>query len=508
MIRALGLYLYLISALALSAQPQQIISDRDAFRLLQRATFGPVRAEVERVRAGGYAAWIDEQLSAAPPSAMPAYLDEKPLEWAQEYFYQNALTGSDQLRQRMTLALHKIFIVSGATVNDAQAYLPYWRTLNKNAFGSYLDLMREVTLNPAMGIYLDMLNNEKTEPGSGKSPNENYARELLQLFTLGLTQLNPDGSAKLDEAGAPLPTYTERDVKEFTRAFTGWTYAPADGRPMRARNNPRFDAPMASWDPSHDTGEKVLLNGTVLPAGQTAAADLEAALRNIFEHANIGPFVARSLIQQLVASNPSPAYIRRVAAAFGDNGAGVRGDLAAVTRAILLDPEALAVAGRSGGYLTEPSLFVTRLIRLIGGKVEDHPVLADEATQMGQKLLFAPSVFSYFSPSYRVPRTGIMGPEFQVLTSETSLQRLNYAAKLLGGSYGKYIQLDLDRFQRVAHDDEQLVDLVDRDLMGGNMPISLYDQVRRAVAAQSSRELKVRTALYLTAVSPQFQVIE
>lgn len=502
--RAVGLYLYILTALVLSAQQP---GERDAFRLLQRATFGPVRAEVERVRAGGFAAWVDEQLRAVP-SGMPAYLDEKPLEWAQEYFYQNALTGNDQLRQRMTLALHKIFVVSGAVVNNAEAYLPYWRALNRNAFGNYLDLMREVTLNPAMGIYLDMLNNEKTEPGSGKSPNENYARELLQLFTIGLTQLNPDGTAKLDETGAPLAAYTEKDVKEFTRAFTGWTYARAEGRLMRARNDPRFDVPMMPWEPSHDSGEKVLFNGTLLPAGQSAAADLDAALRNIFEHSNLGPFVARSLIQQLVTSNPSPAYIRRVAAVFGDNGAGVRGDLAAATRAILTDPEALAVAGRTGGYLTEPALFVTRIIRMIGGKVEDHPVLADEATQMGQKLLFAPSVFSYFSPSYRVPRAGILGPEFQVLTSETSLQRINYVAKLLAGQYGKYIQLDVDRFHRVAHDDEQLVDLVDRDLMGGNMPISLYEQVRRAVAAQSSRELKVRTAIYLTAISPQFQVIE
>ena len=496
--------LYLTAALVLTAQQ---IGERDAFRLLQRATFGPVRTEVERVRVAGYAAWIDEQLR-EKPSDMPAYLDEKPLEWAQDYFFQNALQGKDQLRQRMVLALHKIFVVSGAAVSSADAYLPYWRVLNKNAFGNYLDLMRDVTLSPAMGIYLDMLNNDRAEPGSGKFPNENYARELLQLFTIGLVGLNPDGSARLDETGAPIPAYTEKDVREFARAFTGWTYAPPAGKAVQPRNDVRYEVPMAAYQANHDSGEKRLLNGVTLPAGQTAERDLEAALTNIFEHENVAPFMARGLIQQFVTSNPSSAYIRRVAAVFNDNGAGVRGDLAAVVRAILLDTDALGVAGRTGGYLSEPALYAIRLMRMIGGKVEDHPFLADEAANMGQKILYAPSVFSYFSPFYRVPGTALTGPEFQTLTSETSLGRVNFAARLLGGHFGKDVAVDKDRFLRVAFDVDQLMNLVDRELMGGGMPISLYDYVRRGVSAQTTPADRVAAALYLTAISPQFQVIE
>jgi uncharacterized protein (DUF1800 family) len=498
--------LSLLAAACLSGQ-QLPLSEREAFRLLQRATFGPVRVEVDSVRRDGFAAWIDRQIG-EKPSDMPPYLDEKPLEWAQDYFYQNAIQGQDQLRQRMVLALHKLFVVSGAAVGSAEAYLPYWRVLNRHAFGNYLDLMRDISLNPAMGIYLDMLNNDRTEPGSGKAPNENYARELLQLFTIGLTSLNPDGTARLDETGAPLSAYTEKDVKEFTRAFTGWTYAPPDGKPSQARNPPRYNVSMAPYQPNHDTSEKTLFNGAVLPAGQTAERDLDAALASLFEHPNVGPFVSRGLIQQLATSNPAPAYIRRVAAIFNDNGAGTRGDLAAVVRAILLDPDALAVAGRNGGYLTEPVLYVSRLMRLIGGKIEDHPFLASESTEMGQKLLYAPSVFSYFSPSYRVPGTALTGPEFQILTSETSLTRVNFAARLVGGYYGKDVALDKDRFLRAASNVDELMELVDRELMGGGMPISLYDYVRRGVEAQRTPEARTNAALYLTAISPQFQVIE
>jgi uncharacterized protein (DUF1800 family) len=498
--------LSLVIAAGLTGQ-QPPLSEREAFRLLQRATFGPGRAEVDSVRRDGFAAWIDQQLR-EKPSETPAYLDEKPLEWAQDYFFQNAVQGKDQLRQRMVLALHKVLVVSGAAVGSAEAYLPYWRVLNRHAFGNYLELMRDITLNPAMGIYLDMLNNDRTEPGSGKAPNENYARELLQLFTLGLTRLNPDGTPKLDETGAPLSAYTEKDVKEFTRAFTGWTYAPPAGKPTLARNNPRYEVSMAPYEPNHDQGEKTLFGGLVLPAGQSAERDLNAALANIFEHENIGPFIARSLIQQFVTSNPGPGYVRRVAGVFDNNGAGVRGDLAAVVRTILLDPDALAVAGRNGGYLTEPALYVARLMRLIGGKIEEHPFLSDEAAQMGQKLLYAPSVFSYFSPSYRVPGTPLAGPEFQILTSETSLTRVNYAARLLGGHYGKDVVLDKDRFLRAASNVDTLMELVDRELMGGGMPISLFDYVRRGVQAQTTPEARTNAALYLTAISPQFQVIE
>ncbi len=480
--------------------------EAEAFRFLQHATFGPTRATVDRLRAIGYANWFTEQFDSAAASDYPLYLDEKPVEWSQDYFFQNAASASDQLRQRMAFALHKIFVVSAGDVSNAEAYLSYLRVLHKAAFGNFYGLMRDITLNPGMGEFLNMVNNSKVAPDSGGAPNENYARELLQLFTIGLAELNLDGSLKRDAAGNPIPTYGQREVVSLARAFTGWTYSPRPGQ-YRGSIQPYYSGPMVAFDPNHDTDAKTLFGGTVLPAGQNAVQDLDAALRNIFEHPNAAPFFARGLIQQMVTSNPSPEYIGRVARIFNDNGSGVRGDLKAVLRAILLDSEAQDPQLSTGGHLREPVLYITSLLRLIGAKIADHPFLSYQSADLGQRVLFPPSVFSYFSPFYRVPGTDIVAPEFQIVTAQSAMNRMNYLARLINGGYGKDVELDLVRFVDAAGDPTLLLDVVNREFFGGRIQADVRRAIFEAVQAQTDRKSKALTAIYLAGSSPFYQVI-
>lgn len=485
---------------------QSAMSEAAAFRFLQHATFGPTRAAVGRLRAIGYANWFNDQFDPDQISSYPLYLNEKPMEWSQDYFFQNAVSAPDQLRQRMAFALHKIFVVSAADVANAESYLSYMRVLHSGAFGNFLDLMREITLNPAMGEYLDMVNNAKVPPGSPGSPNENYARELLQLFTIGLAELNLDGSPKLDAEGNPIPTCGQREVLALSRAFTGWTYSPRPGQ-YRGSIQPYYSAPMVPFEPNHDTGEKVLFNGTVLPAGQTAVQDLEGALRNIFLHPNVGPVLARGLIQQFVTSNPSPEYITRVARVFNDNGSGVRGDLKSVIRAVLLDSEAIDPDQGTGGHLREPALFMAAALRVFEAQIADHPFASYQVAELGQKILFPPSVFSYFSPSYRYPGTTVLAPEFQIVTAQTAMMRMNAIGRMLNNGYGSEMKVDLTRFLDAAGETPLLLDMVNREFFGGSMDPEVRRAMFDAVQAQQDRRSKALTALYLAGASPFFQVI-
>ena len=366
--------------------------------------------------------------------------------------------------------------------------------------------MRDVTLNAAMGEYLDMVNNAKIPAGATGSPNENYARELLQLFTVGLTALNVDGSPKLGSDGNAVASYGQREVNEFARVFTGWTYAPKPGN-YRGSIQPYYGAPMVAFEPNHDTGVKTLFNGVVLPAGQTAQQDLEAALRNVFQHPNVGPFLSRGLIQQFVTSNPSPEYIGRVARVFNDNGAGVRGDLKAVIRAVLLDAEAQDPALSSGGHLREPALYLAASLRLFAAQIADHPFLSYQSNDLGQKVLYPPSVFSYFSPNYRYPGTTVAAPEFQIVTGQSAMMRMNVMARLINNGYGSEVKIDLTRFTDAAGDTPLLLDMVNREFFGGRMDPEVRRAIFNAVQAQQDRRSKALTALYLAGTSPFFQVI-
>jgi uncharacterized protein (DUF1800 family) len=482
-----------------------------AFRFLRQATWGPKPGDVEAVKSLGVDAFLNNLFS-APASSYPDTLFTQPTEMTQERFMELALTGPDQLRQRVAWALHKIMVVSAVEVPSASAIVTYHRLFLNGAFGNYRDLMRDITLTPAMGRYLNMLNN-RSQAVTGALPNENYARELMQLFTVGIPTLDQNGSPVFQLSRGSATTYSEQDVKELARIFTGWTFG--DGNPATVPNSlasENYKVPMEPVARYHDTGVKSFL-GQTFSAGQTARQDLDQALDLLFNNFNMGPFISRQLIQQLVTSNPSPAYVGAVAAVFNDNGGGVRGDLAAVVRAILTHPEA-ATSSLTSGKLSEPALFVVSSLRALNATVTDQPFMSDKAEAMGQKVLYPGSVFSYFSPGYRVRGTSgpggvpLGGPEFQILTSVTALERTNFIADLLAGRYGTDVTIDYTPFMSLAANAQSLVDYCSLLFMGGRMSADTRLEIINAVTASrmDNPTERVRTALYLTLTSAEFQV--
>ena len=499
-----------VSATPTAPAPNPNPTTTSAFRLLRQSTWGPKPGDVERIvgaGASGVDVFLAEQF-AASPSGFPDALFDQPLEVAQEHFMQLALTGPDQLRQRVAWALHKIWVVSGVEVNSSRAIVTYYRLMMDGAFGNYRDLMRAVTLNPAMGRYLNMVNN-RAQAVTGVPANENYPRELMQLFTLGLTTLNPDGTPVLDSNGQPVPSYTEDDVKALARILTGWTYG--DGNPSTIPTgaaSTNYGVPMEAVARYHDTTAKTFL-GESFAAGRLAQEELDQALDVIFDHPNLGPFVSRQLIQQLVTSNPSSAYVADVAAVFNSGGSG-RGDLAAVVRAILTHPEA-GLTGPGSGKLAEPVLFVVSQLRALNATVTDHPFMSDKVAEMGQNLFFPGSVFSYFSPAYGVRGTGtppLKGPEFQGLTSVTALVRANFVGSLLGGRFGTAVAVDYTPFVARAANAADLVDYVSLVFSGGRQTPEQRSEIIAAVSvtAATSAQERVRTAIYLTLVPGLSQV--
>jgi uncharacterized protein (DUF1800 family)/fibronectin type 3 domain-containing protein len=490
-----------------------------AYRFLRHATWGPrpgvgsTPGDVDRVLASGFGAYVDEQMG-APMSTYPDTLYDLSVEHAQEHFMSLAVSGPDQLRQRVAFALHKMWVVSAVEVNNPRAIVPYYRIMMNNAFGNYRTLMRQVTLNPAMGRYLNMLNN-RAQAVTGVVPNENYARELLQLFTMGLVQLNPNGTPVLDASGAPVPSYTEADVKALARIFTGWTFGngntAATDRPagLAGENYTVQMEPVVATRGFHDTLAKTFL-GENFPAGVDTEAELDHALDVIFNHPNVGPFVARQLIQQLVTSNPSPAYVQDIAAVFGAPGAPGRGELGPVVRAILTHPEANLLTPTSG-KLSEPVLYALSMVRALNATVTDHPFLSDLTADMGQRVFYPPSVFSYFSPGFRVRGTGtppLGGPEFQTLTSVTSLERANFAGRLLGNHFGTDVTVDYAPFTSRAANPTDLVEYANLLFMGGAMSAAEKSLIVTAVTRTPSTNPteRVRTAIYLTITAAQAQV--
>jgi uncharacterized protein (DUF1800 family) len=394
----------------------------------------------------------------------------------------------------------------------------YQQIFRDRAFGNFYDLMLAVTLSPVMGDYLDMANNNKTNASAGTDPNENYAREILQLFSVGTFLLNPDGTLKLDAAGKPRPTYELAEIKGFSRVFTGWTYPQIPGQPAR-NNNPRnYEGSMLAVSANHESGTKVLLGGVVAPANLTMADDLAYAHRNIFDHANVGPFIGKQLIQKLVTSDPTPGYVARVSAVFDDNGAGVRGDLRAVVRAILADVEARGARKVDPAYgkLTEPVLWLAGMVRAFGGNTDGvYPRAASQA--LSQFVFYAPSVFNFYPPDYVVPGTTLLGPEFGIQTTTTAINRANVANGLIFGGtipadanvYGSTgTRVDLAPYQAVATDAGALADRLNRFLMAGRMSAAMRSAIVSAVNAVPATDTlnRARTAAYLVLAAPQFQV--
>ncbi|MBU6437784.1 MAG: DUF1800 family protein, partial [Betaproteobacteria bacterium] len=357
-------------------------SYKDASRFLTQGTFGiQSEQQITDLTKMGYERWLWDQFRKDAASQV-AYLDAQKSreqdgrareEMSYEAMWQQWLKEDDQLRARVSWALLQIVVVSNIAP-DLRPYgmSSYMDMLNRDAFGNYRQLLEDVTLHPTMGYYLNMLQSEKGNTAQGTHPNENYAREILQLFSIGLVQLNPDGTRKLDASGKPIPTYDENVIKGFAKAFSGWSFGTGNPADDKAFSNvdmeqiPNWVTPMKAWPTRHSTGDKLLLDGKTLPAGGTPESDMKAALDAIFNHPNVPPFVSLRLIQRLVTSNPSPDYVRRVADVFANNGAGVRGDLKAVVRAILLDPEARDVNKMSDprfGKQREPVIRFANLLR-------------------------------------------------------------------------------------------------------------------------------------------------
>ena len=519
------------------------VTASDAARLLDQATFGVTASDVAQVQSLGIDAYIDQQI-AAPASQYSGFVytphtapsncvtdaatptdasslcarDQYTPFQVQRDFFTHALNDADQLRQRVAYALSQIFVVSSVEIYEAYGLAAYQNLLLNDAFGNYRTLLQDVTLSPVMGHYLDMVDNAKPDPVNGTTPNENYAREVMQLFSIGLYQLNADGTQQLDSSGAPIPTYTQATIEGFAAVFTGWTYPPLPGATSRWTNPVNFNGVMVAFDDQHDdTDLKPLLNGYTVPPNQSSAADLADALDNIFNHPNVGPFIGKQLIQHLVTSNPSPAYVARVSSVFANDGNGVRGNLAAVVRAILTDPEARgdAPASEQFGRLREPALFITAAMRSLGGK-SDGVYLRSVSSAMGEPIFSPQTVFNFYPPSYAIPGTQTIGPEFGIDNAATALARANFlntvimqsgaaADPTVTGSIGTSISLAP---YTSATDPATLIAQLNQVLMHGSLPADASSIILQAVQAANPADpsAPARTASYLILSSGQYQV--
>lgn len=481
------------------------VSEIAAIRFLEQASFGPTPETVARVQQLGFSAYLDEQMSLpASTFATPAEGDNTTL--VRERFYSNAMNGQDQLRQRVAYALGQLFVVSAKDVTNVDAITSYQRMLMENAFTTYAALLEEVTLHPAMGKYLDMVNN-----AAGENPNENYAREVMQLFSIGMVKLLADGSPILDSQGIPVPTYSQAEVEGLARALTGWTFPVTPGGVSSNSNPGYYYGRMVAVNALHDQGEKRILGGVILPAGQTAATDLSAALDTIASHPNVAPFISFRLIQHLVTSNPNAAYIQRVSAVFDNNGQGIRGDLKAVVKAILLDDEARRgddpqTASDMDGRLKDPVLFATGLMRTLGPVISSsglrHYVIA-----MGLDIYAAPSVFNYYAPDYRILGADILGPEFEIFTSPYIVARDNFVNALVL-NWAADISVDLSAWTLLADNSTLLLDALDTQLFHGTMQDETRSIILNTLAALTnvSNQARAQIALYLAATSAEYSV--
>jgi uncharacterized protein (DUF1800 family) len=495
-----------------------------AARLLDQASFGPTAAAIQHVQTVGIDGYISEQfatpttlLAAIPTTPLPALClaNNTAYPCAESEWWQTAITGNDQLRQRVAFALSEMFVVSTQSI-PGQAVPQFHNALANDAFGNFRTIMQDVTLSPAMGLYLNMLNSAK--PAAGQIANENYPRENMQLFSLGLVLLNQDGTPQLDSSGNTIPTYTEAQVQAFARAYTGWTYGVTGGGTPAKYPNPTADYndPMAAVESQHDTTSKILLNGTVLSAGGTAEQDLKGALDNIFAHQNVGPFVCTQLIQHLVTSTPSAGYVKRVAAVFANDGTGIRGNMQAVIRAILTDTEARAGdtnASYDGGHLREPILFLTAMLRAFPYTNTDPnsswDSLSNYSNNLSERPYRANSVFNFFPPSYVIPGTTLNAPEFGNENSATVVLRLTLADAIANNKISGF-SVDFSNTSALgvmAANPSTLVNYLSMLLMHSQMPANMNTTIVNAITPLTSNAQRVRVAIYLIISSSQYKII-
>ena len=506
-------------------------SEANSIRFLEQASFGPRLARgvtpapvgtVEHVRAVGISQALTEQFALAPS---PDFDGESGRDLGSQFFVR-AVTGEDQLRQRVAFALSQILVVSQNGIPDSVktsyseprvAMASYMNLLSAQAFGNFETLLREVSRHPAMGRYLDMVNNRAFDANGTIEPNENYARELLQLFTLGVDLLNIDGSPVLVE-GKRQPAYSEAQVKAFAASLSGWTWnaaaCPSKGEDILVSD---YKNPLMPCLANHDRSSRQLLRGYSTVADAGPVAHMNQALHNIFIHPNVPPFISRQLIQHLVTSNPSPGYVRRVALVFKDDGTGTRGNLQAVVRAILEDVEARGAqppVSRQAtyGHLRSPALFITNVVRWLEPALDTTTKdpglrLSNWSKTMNQSVLRAPSVFSYYPPNAPLPGGGeLQGPEFAILDTATLVARANFLHELLytniaaSGITVDYSRLPDTREALVAYMDQYWL----HDTMSPQLESKLLTALSHSTVNDANRLRKL--GLYLTFLSPSYQV--
>lgn len=506
-----------------NAAPDGPLSPPDAFRLLEQATFGPKLDDIDSVGKSGPEAWINQQMQLPATYLSDGLAAATDQQW-NEYinvWWRHAIKADDQLRQRVGFALSQILVVSAdAGLGDEQPGLTnYYDILLRHAFGNYRDLLQEVTLNPIMGEYLSMKGNRKPDPAENIQPDENYAREVLQLFSIGQVLLNVDGTPILDEGGVPLPAYDQSTIENFARVFTGWHFANADHYTWP--KNSDYISPMQPWEEHHDTGSKTLLNGQKLSAGLSAQEDLNAALDNIFNHPNVAPFIVKQLIQRLVTSNPSTQYVSDVAQVFNSNYAGERGSLASTIKAILMHQEARFGHRENPdtyGKLKEPLIRMTQLWRAFEPQIIPEEFnYAWAENELGQAPLNAPSVFNFFRPTFSQPGEirdrGLVSPEFQIL-DETSIIKMTsrllastiWSHNFKNDSEGKRIAIDISKEMDLEPDNEALLDHLNLLMLGGRMSPELRNEVLALMSSRSyanAASQRVVEAIFLIASSPE-----
>ena len=477
------------------------VGKASAVRFLGQATFGPTPTDIATVQAVGLPYWMTQQYN-LPMTVIPDGLNTNQVT---SQLFANMANAPDELRQRMVFALSQIFVVSTNKNVNGDELIPWVTLLERNAFGNFRTLLKEVTFSPTMGKYLDLANSMRATAST--SPNENYPREVMQLFTIGLNQLNQDGSTKLDALGQPMPTYDQTTVREMARALTGLTYPTAPGNTPQTNNWEYFVGLMEYRQSNHDTGTKTLLNGTVLPANQSVKQDIDAVIDNLFQHPNTAPFIATRLIRTLVKSNPSPAYIQRVANVFVDNGHGVRGDLWAVLTAIFTDAEAQAAPSTQTGHLKDPVIHVLNLCRALGAQVTDPSQFLYIFRNLGEQVLSPDTVFSFYSPLAPLPgNPGLYGPEFQIDSPGLAIQRANFIYQILTGQIGSALTVNLTPFTSLAGNPSTLVEQVNQALFQGSMSDGLRQVLLSVVGTGYDATAKAQIALYFAAISSEYSV--
>jgi uncharacterized protein (DUF1800 family) len=532
-----------------TTSPQTSVAAKNAAaasRFLAQATFGPTQSQIDRVNAIGINAWLDEQFNLPQTKHLPnavAWLATRPADmqngqtgfvWS---MWNNFTLADDQLRQRVAYSLSQIFVISlnsGLSFPYPRGPANYLDMLGEKGFGNFRDLLESVTYSPMMGNYLSHLRNQKEDAASGRVPDENYAREVMQLFTIGLYQLNNDGTYKRDGNGKLIETYTNTDVSALAKVFTGLSWGGPD------TSNTRFNGgtpdpdreikSMQAYNQFHSIAQKQFL-GVTIPATTTANtnAEVKIALDALFNHPNVGPFIGSQLIQRLVSSNPSTDYINRVATVFNNNGAGVRGDMKAVIRAVLTDPEArnLAQTTFETGKLREPVVRFVQWMRAFNAQSRDGRFLlgtvSDPSTQLGYSPMFSPSVFNFYRPGYVPPNSlvgtaGLVSPEFQI-TNETSVAGyLNFMRTNVQSGVGtstggiRDIQPNYSAEIALANDPDALIDRVALLLNGNPLTQATRLKVRNAVTSvpigtsnpDNDRRNRVYLAIYLVMASPEY----